>query len=164
MYGNDIYLCSLSTDKTFFHCSCDVNWIDAYGIIRAIVAEFPLQRAKKPSLCNVLRRNRTAAWNEYGISLLKKKMNNDKMHIDGVIKWLWRANMQTYWIWKLILARSSGAITVLATPPANAPQNKFITTVFTFDGIESGNVVFNEIFPNVVNYYGKFSNTYVCRL
>lgn len=94
----------------------------------------------------------------------KKKMNNDKMHINGDIKWLWRVNMQTYWIWKLILARSNGAITVLATPPANAPQNKFITTVFTFDGIESGNVVFNEIFPNVVNYYGKFSNTYVCRL
>lgn len=42
-----------------------------------------------------------------------------------------------YWIWKLIFARSSGAITVLATPPAKAPQNKFITTVFTFDVFES---------------------------
>lgn len=51
-----------------------------------------------------------------------------------------RANgFKTYWIWKLIFARSNGAITVLATPPAIAPQNKFITTVFTYDGIESEN-------------------------
>lgn len=54
-----------------------------------------------------------------------------------------RANgFETYWIWKLIFARSNGAITVLATPPAIAPQNKFITTVFTFDGIESENRLF----------------------
>lgn len=45
----------------------------AYGIIRAIVAEFPLHNAKNPSFCHVFRRNKAAARNEYGISLLWKK-------------------------------------------------------------------------------------------
>lgn len=65
-----VYLWSLSTARNFFHCSCDVNWTAAYGMIRAIVAEFPLHRPHRPSLWYVFVKNKMVARNEYGISLL----------------------------------------------------------------------------------------------
>jgi hypothetical protein len=38
----------LSVFKKCFHCSCAVNWMAAYGTIRAMVAEFPRHKLSKP--------------------------------------------------------------------------------------------------------------------
>lgn len=45
-----VFVPSLSTCSTFRHCSCAVNCMAAYGMIRAIVAEFPRYSATKPSV------------------------------------------------------------------------------------------------------------------
>lgn len=48
-FRDKTYSGCVSILKNFFHCSCAVNWMAAYGIMRAIVAEFPLHSARKPS-------------------------------------------------------------------------------------------------------------------
>lgn len=106
-YSCETHLWSLSTARTFFHCSCDVNWTAAYGIIRAIVAELPLHSPKKPSFWNVFVKNKMVARNEYRISLLyrwtkkKKTKNNASVNIYHRILLAWKFLITEFESWFL---------------------------------------------------------------
>lgn len=74
--------CGVSTRSARFHCSCAVNCIAAYGMMRAMVALLPLHSATTPSCFALWMRKLIAARQEYGVCL-ENRDNYIKLFFNG---------------------------------------------------------------------------------